>query len=71
MTRRELFATTLWDNGDHVRDEYRLPLPAGSAAPLRLELGLYGPDSGARLPILDASGTKVGDHLLLPVDVAP
>ena len=49
---------------------YTVPsLPPGE---YRLEIGLYDPATGARLPVLDENGSPSADHLILAtVEVVP
>lgn len=58
--------TTTWRAGEVIVDEYAIPI-AADAPPgeYRLEIGLYDPITGARLPVLDEGGAVVGDHLIL------
>ncbi len=61
------FPTTGWLPGEYLTDPYTLHIPADTPAgreAYRLELGLYDPNDGIRLPLL-AAGQIVGDHLLL------
>ncbi|HUZ77502.1 MAG TPA: glycosyltransferase family 39 protein [Chloroflexota bacterium] len=53
--------TTFWVPKQVIVDRYALPLPATLPAQLRLELGMYEPTSGQRLPI----GTQ--QQLILPL----
>jgi len=47
--------TDTWRSAEEIRDRHGLFLPpeAEAAAPLRLLVGLYDPDTGARLPLED------------------
>ncbi|UCC62484.1 MAG: glycosyltransferase family 39 protein [Anaerolineae bacterium] len=58
--------TSGWRPGEVVVDGYAILLdrqaPAGRYA---LEIGLYDPATGERLPLLDGQGTSVADHLVL------
>jgi hypothetical protein len=64
--------TTSWIEGEVLVDEYAIQvkpdLPAGN---YRLEVGLYDPQTFARLPVTDASGQAQGDRVLLdtPLEV--
>jgi len=59
--------TSTWQPGQTLTDRHGLwideTLPAGH---YRLAVGLYAWPSLERLPVVDASGNIVGDHLLLP-----
>ena len=58
--------TTFWLPGDGVADSYVVPLPPTLApGEYQVEVGLYDPRSGARLPLVDAAGGQA-DHLILP-----
>ena len=60
------YPTSFWDQGELIRDDYDLPLP--SDTPLGeyvVEIGLYLPPTGERLPVLDYAGQAVDDRVLL------
>ncbi len=60
--------STSWLAGEFIRDAHTLTLPANDPRPpYTLAIGLYDPDTGERLPFLDASGQIVADHLVLPL----
>ncbi len=60
------YPTSMWSAGEQIRDDYRLTLPPGN---YRIELGLYHPDTGARLPV---SGTDAKqDHVEFALGAAP
>jgi hypothetical protein len=42
-----------------VTDPYSIALKSGARAPLTVEVGLYRPENGERLPLDDGSGTSV------------
>ncbi|MCL6431633.1 MAG: hypothetical protein K6V36_12365, partial [Anaerolineae bacterium] len=56
--------TTSWAKGEVIVDDYDLVVrddaPAGTHC---LEIGLYEPQSGRRLPLLDAAGREQGDNI--------
>ncbi len=58
--------TTGWLPGEFVSDRIVVPLP-GDLQPGRyaLVIGVYDAASGERLPVTDAAGQPLGDHLLL------
>jgi hypothetical protein len=58
--------TSLWDDGEIVPDEYKFSLPSGV---YRVEIGLYREQTGERLPVTDAQGNALGDHVTLSVEV--
>lgn len=69
------FASTLaWEPGTLYRDPYHLLKGAGvtlQPGTYTLEVGLYDPDSGTRLPVYDESGALLGDRYLLTTIVWP
>lgn len=54
--------TTGWEVGEEIEDRYGILLP-GDLAPGKYELvvGMYEPESGERLPIMDKGGVIIGD----------
>ncbi|MCS7220661.1 MAG: glycosyltransferase family 39 protein [Anaerolineae bacterium] len=67
------YPTTGWLPGEVLTDVYRVPV-AADLPPGRylVEVGLYDPATGARLPITDMAGNPLGDRVLLgPVVVGP
>jgi hypothetical protein len=44
-----------------VRDVHRLLVPPSAAGPTALRVGIYDPETGARLPAGDASGRSLPD----------
>jgi hypothetical protein len=55
--------TSGWEPGDVVTDRLGIRIPAGAlAVPLQIRIGLYDPDSGARLPATGSSGESLGDN---------
>ena len=62
--------TTGWLPGEVLRDEHTLTLaPDASPGEYVLEVGMYDPASGERLPALDRDGTRVSDRILLPTPI--
>lgn len=60
------FPTTGWLPGEYIADEHTLDIAADApSGPLRIEVGMYLPATSARLPIRDARGELIGDHLVL------
>ncbi|HOG47348.1 MAG TPA: glycosyltransferase family 39 protein, partial [Anaerolineae bacterium] len=57
--------TSLWQPGDAIADTYIIPVSPTAFSPSRavVEVGLYRQESGERLPICDAQGTPIGDHV--------
>ncbi len=60
MPRMNSYPTSLWSAGEFVDDSYELP---GDADSYRLHVGLYSPEDGTRLPILDDQQRITGDYL--------
>jgi 4-amino-4-deoxy-L-arabinose transferase-like glycosyltransferase len=69
------FPTTGWVPGEYLSDTYTIPLkPDTPPGQYWIEIGLYNPLDGARLPVSDAGGRPLGDRLLLrgtPIRVEP
>ena len=60
MPQANSYPTSLWLPGEYVVDTYELPdIKTGTL----LRLGLYSPEDGARLPILDAQQKIIGDSI--------
>jgi len=60
------YPTSWWDPGDTIYDRLAIPLPAElSPGPYQIEVGLYHPDSGDRLAVVDGAGQSLGDRILL------
>jgi mannosyltransferase len=62
-----------WRAGETIADRVGLPILAGTPpGRYRLEIGMYRPDDGERLPIADAQGRALGDRVLVgPIEVGP
>jgi hypothetical protein len=61
------YPTTSWIPGEYLADPYILPVsPDTPAGEYRIEVGLYSPLDGTRLPVSTAAGRPTGDRLLLP-----
>ena len=58
-----------WRQGEEVLDVYALPVPDGvNVNQLALRVGIYDPDTGARVPASDRSGVRMPDDaVLVPV----
>jgi hypothetical protein len=62
--------TSQWARGEVVVDEWVVPIPDDlSPGDYRLVVGLYHAGAGERLPLLDMTGTSVGDYLELPLSL--
>ncbi|MBI4300049.1 MAG: glycosyltransferase family 39 protein, partial [Chloroflexi bacterium] len=63
--------TNTWNPGDMVEDRHGLQVPPGTPpGEYQVEVGVYDPATGVRLPVLDATGETNGDRILFgPVRV--
>jgi len=62
--------TTDWRAGDRVQDRHLIEVaPDAPEGLYQLQVGMYDPSTGQRLPVTDATGAEVGDRVLLPVTV--
>jgi 4-amino-4-deoxy-L-arabinose transferase-like glycosyltransferase len=60
------YPTSLWDDGEVIADPHEVPIDASTLpGNYLIEVGLYLPRDGRRLPVLDANEGVVGDRLLL------
>ncbi|HUX86774.1 MAG TPA: hypothetical protein VMW65_07205, partial [Chloroflexota bacterium] len=60
------YPTSLWDPSETIVDRHVLTVPTDLPPGVyRLEIGLYQPETGKRLPILDAAGHAPGNRILL------
>ena len=57
--------TSTWTPQMIYFDDYRVPAEAGGTPPYRLQVGLYDPESGERLSVVDSSVPNGGDYLEL------
>jgi hypothetical protein len=64
--------TTSWRQGQIIADDYLIPIsPDAPPGTYRIEVGMYLPLGWERLPITDAEGSPLGDHVVLhEVEVA-
>jgi 4-amino-4-deoxy-L-arabinose transferase-like glycosyltransferase len=61
------YPTTVWDAGEVIADEHDLTIdPSLAPGSYALEVGMYLPESGKRLPIVDAAGNPLGDRIIIP-----
>src|SRR5262249_4533272 len=61
------YPTSLWDDGDVISDSHQLTIDASTRpGSYQIEVGLYLPQDGRRLPIIGQNDSAVGDRLLLP-----
>lgn len=68
------YPTSYWEPGEVVQDNLLLPLPSmkdfkekSSAGKLLLQIGIYHPGDGTRLPVLDTDGQVMADAVISPV----
>ncbi len=60
------YPTRRWMAGEVVIDPVRVPLPTDVlGGPLQVVVGMYRPDTGQRLSVLDARGQPIDDKVLL------
>jgi hypothetical protein len=59
MPVRNQLPTTCWVPGEYVSDPYVISLAADARGPIKVSVGLYRGDTGARLPRTDAQGDSV------------
>jgi len=60
------YPTTLWVEGEVMADEYEIVVkPDAPPGQYVIEVGMYLPQSGQRLPVLDELGEVQGDRILL------
>jgi len=60
------YPTTLWVEGEVVADEYEIVVkPDAPPGQYVIEVGMYLPQSGQRLPVLDELEQVQGDRILL------
>ncbi len=58
--------TNTWQANEFISDPYEFSIAENAPpGPIVLEIGFYDPASGQRLPVTDADGNSLGDHLLL------
>jgi hypothetical protein len=65
--------TPTWRPGEVIVDRYAIPIDGEAPAGLyAVEIGMYDPATGTRLPVLGRDGSVVADHIvLLSIRVAP
>jgi len=60
------YPTSFWDAEEALTDEHTLQIPLNLASgSYRLLAGFYDLTSGQRLPVLDAAGNVIGDHVMI------
>ncbi len=64
--------TGSWSPGDKIVDRHVIsPAPEAPAGSYSLIVGLYRPDTGERLPVLDEAGAPIGDSAALETVALP
>jgi hypothetical protein len=70
VPRRWTYPTTLWEPGEVVADTVMLSLDGVPKGRYRLQVGLYDPTNGERLPAYSHQGEQYADNVVpLTVDV--
>ena len=60
--------TTSWLAGETITDAHIFAFPdTASSGPFGLEVGLYDPRTGQRLPFVDNEGNIIADHIVIPL----
>jgi hypothetical protein len=61
--------TTSWQPGERVVDHHRFSLPADASVDgASLAIGLYSPDTGARVRVLGSDGLPADDKIVLGLE---
>ena len=60
MPQADTYPTRLWLPSEFVPDTYYLPLLEGAVS---LRIGLYAPEDGTRLSVIDRDGNSIGDFV--------
>ncbi len=61
--------TTSWVAGETIADAHAFPFPNTAVeGPFGLEVGLYDPLTGRRLPFIDDAGNILADHVVFPLE---
>ena len=60
------YPTSVWDAGEVIADSHTLSLaPDLPAGEYKIAIGLYDPETGQRVPIVDEDGQVSGDHVII------
>ena len=60
------YPTSVWDAGEVIADSHTLSLaPDLPAGEYRIAIGLYDPETGQRVPIVDEDSQVSGDHVII------
>jgi 4-amino-4-deoxy-L-arabinose transferase-like glycosyltransferase len=67
------YPTSAWEAGEVIIDTVAIPMPSRESfkdtlpeSPLWLQVGLYRPQDGARLPVRDSQGQVIADAVAVP-----
>jgi hypothetical protein len=61
------YPTTVWDAGEVIADVHELTIdPSAPPGDYSIEIGMYLPRSGKRLPIVDVVGKPLDDRIIIP-----
>jgi hypothetical protein len=56
--------------GETVIDFHPLSFDPATPGPYTIAIGLYDPETGQRIPLLDAAGRPAGDHFSFDLETA-
>ena len=64
------FPTTSWVKDEYLTDLHEFSIPSDAPpGQYQIQVGLYDPKTGARLPVFDAANQNAGDHIQLPTRI--
>jgi hypothetical protein len=64
------YPTTAWQPHEAIVDQYQLVIPSDApSGEYQLWVGLYDPQTGERVAVVDETGTPIADHITLTVKV--
>ncbi|MGC9360066.1 MAG: glycosyltransferase family 39 protein [Anaerolineae bacterium] len=65
------YPTSFWKAGEWLQDEHLITLneDGDALSDRRILVGLYDPKTGERLPVTDANGSPLGDHVVIPPSI--
>ena len=64
------YPTTAWSPGDILSETYEV-WPKNTPGALKFAVGWYTPTDGKRLPVVDANGQAIDDHIVIPAEATP
>jgi uncharacterized membrane protein len=66
------YPTTSWVRAEYLVDVYDISIPHDApSGEYKIEIGMYNPVTGTRLPAFDSSNQFSGDHIRLSVSIPP